>query len=276
VQRARLTGLVRVVGTGPLDRAAILEWQETTGHLAPATRRLYLATAKCFCRWLVLEGLLEQDPTLGIGRVREPRRVPRALPETSVCQLLDQVAGDLRLAAIVWLMVEVGLRCVEVSGLDIADFDPYTSSLTVHGKGGHERIVPLPPAARAALDRYLDGGRRQLGRALFQAVGSRRPGDGRISARQISRQVGRAMRAAGIHRSGDGRSAHALRHTCASDVLERCGDVRLVQELLGHQSLATTQIYLRRASLEQLRRAVDGREYRGRQTLFLLPGEHGH
>jgi site-specific recombinase XerD len=275
VLRARLTGLVAVVGSGPVDRAAVQRWQETIGHLAPSTRRAYLATARGFCQWLVLEGHLDQDPTLGVARVREPRRVPRALPERDVVALVDQVVGDLRLAAMVWLMVEVGLRCVEISNLSIGDFDPHMSTLTVRGKGDHERIVPLPGPARAALDRYLQAGRRRPGRALFQSIGSRRPGDGRVSARQISRQVGAAMRAAGVHRAGDGRSAHALRHTCASDVLERCGDVRIVQELLGHQSLATTQIYLRRASIEQLRRAVDGRDYRGRQALFLLPGESG-
>jgi integrase len=96
---------------------------------------------------------------------------------------------------------------------------------------------------------------------LLLAVGSKSPDDRRISARWISKRIGRLMADAGIHRPGDRRTAHALRHTAASDVLDRCHDVRTVQQMLGHASLQSTEVYLRRADLNRLRRAMSGRVY---------------
>lgn len=90
---------------------------------------------------------------------------------------------------------------------------------------------------------------------------SRWSADGHLSPDRIGKIVARALVDAGVHTPGDGRSAHALRHTAASDVLDRCDNVRTVQTMLGHKSLQTTQRYLRRASLGQLRNAMEGRHY---------------
>jgi len=262
VERSRLEGLVRAHGerlAGDLDRTCLLAWQASIGHLAPATRRSYLSTAVGFCRWMVIEGHLVTDPTLGLVRVREPRRVPRTLRAADVAAVLA-VCADRRAAAVVWLMVGAGLRCVEVSNLDVADYDAPEATLHVRGKGGHERVLPVPGPVGAALDAYLAERGRGAG-PLVRATGSKGAASGRLSARWLSQWVGRLMADAGVHAPGDGRAAHSLRRTAASDCLDACRDVRLVQQMLGHASLATTQVYLRRASLDQLRDAMEGRRY---------------
>lgn len=157
-----------------------------------------------------------------------------------------------------WLMVGMGLRCVEVSRADVADFDPAACTLLVRGKAGHERVLPVPVDIAALVVGYLDEVGWQAGPLVRPLSGQHR----RVSEHTLSRRVADIMREALVkRRPHDGVSAHALRHTAASDVLDRCHDVRVVQQMLGHQSLATTQIYLRRASLDQLREAMEGRTY---------------
>lgn len=258
VEESRLRGLYHCDLAG-LDRAALLSWQASIGQLAPATRRAYLSTMGAFCRWLVIEGHLASDPTITLARVREPRRVPRALSATDVALVLAACTSP-RDSAVVWLMVGCGLRCVEVSRLDLADYDQRGGTVLVSGKAGHERVLPVPAPVAEAVDRYLLV-RGWMPGPLLEAVGSKHLPDGRLAARWISKSIARLMTAAGVHRAGDGRSAHALRHTAASDVLDHCGNVRTVQQMLGHTSLATTEVYLRRASLSQLRKAMKGRTY---------------
>jgi integrase len=225
-----------------LDRRAVQTWQATIGDRKATTRRSYLSTVRTFCRWAVAEGLLEHDPTAELSRIREPRTVPRALPAAQLARL-HLVLPDRRAELIVALMCQLGLRCVEVARLEVPDWDPAAATIFVRGKADNERVLPVRPEVAVLLNGYLAG--RSSG-AVFG-----------ISAGQISRLVGGWMRAAGIKaRPYDGVSAHALRHTMASDMLERCGNVRLVQQALGHASLATTQRYLRRADLDQLRKAM--------------------
>jgi site-specific recombinase XerC len=252
----QLEGLLRVFGPrapAQLDRKTLLEWQATLGRTSPSTRRKYLSTVRQFCRWLIDEGHLDSDPTAGLAKIREPRRVPRAIRRTDVAALLQACRTD-RDLAVVWLMVGCGLRCTEISGLDLADYDR-----DAH-KGGYERLLPVPTEAVDALEVYL-AQRGWTAGPLFQATGSKGAPDGRISARWISKSIGRRMTAAGVHQPKDGRTAHALRHTAASDVLETCRNVRIVQQMLGHTSLQTTQIYLRAANLDDLRTAMEGRAY---------------
>jgi integrase/recombinase XerD len=131
-------------------------------------------------------------------------------------------------------------------------------TLLVKGKGAHERVLPVPAPAAAAIGDYRDSVGWRAGPLVCDLHSGRRS----ISAPAVARIIGDLMRRTGVKvAAGDGVTAHALRHTAASDVLDRCGNVRTVQRMLGHASLATTQIYLRRASLGQLREAMDGRDY---------------
>lgn len=259
-QLCHLRGLAESFGARPIDqltRKAIHRWQETVGHLAPASRRQQLSTVRMFCRWLVEIHVIDVDPTAGLPPVRQPRTVPRALPHKSVVALLGE-APDGRARAIVWLMVGLGLRCCEVSRLEVADYDPAGPWLTVRGKGGHERVLPVVAEVRSVLDRYLD----ETGIVHGPLIRSYREPWAGLQPGTISGLVAGWMSAAGVKsRRRDGVSAHALRHTAASDVLDSCGDVRVVQEMLGHAHLATTAIYLRRSSLGQLRTAMSGRSY---------------
>lgn len=247
--RCRLRGLVAAAGpgasAGSLDRAAVAAWQETIGAHRPATRRAYLSTVRTFCRWAALEELLVRDPTVAAARIREPRRATRAMPASSVARL-RLVLPDLRAEVIVELMYGMGLRCVEVSRLRSTDYDPASAEMTVTGKNSDERRLPVPGPVVVVLGKWAAAG--GSGRATI--VG--------LSANRISRLVSAWFKAAGL-KSGpyDGLSAHALRHTMASNMLERCGNVRTVQDALGHVSLATTERYLRHTGLDVMRAAME-------------------
>ncbi|HET7736438.1 MAG TPA: tyrosine-type recombinase/integrase [Nocardioidaceae bacterium] len=264
--RYALDGLDQSLGhrpLGQLTRRAIDRWMETTGHLAPSTRRNHLAAARGFCRWMVACGLIEHDPTEGVARIPQPRSVPRAMTEADVATLWQRVP-DVRARAIVALMVGCGLRCVEVARLTVSDYDPDGGMLRVTGKAMHERELPVPGEVGAALDGYLRSVGGVMSGPLIRSTRSTAHG---LSAETISTYMSRWMSEAGLKVGRwDGRSAHALRHTAASDVLDRCHDLRVVQEMLGHQHLSSTSIYLRRAGMAQLREAMEGRYYRGRDA----------
>lgn len=260
--RQHLDGLDVAFGHRPLNQLghrAVERWMESLGHLAPTTRRLHLSSVRCFCRWLVDQQHLDDDPTRKIPTVRVPRSAPRAMGMTDLGHLVG-VMPDARAKAIVALMLGCGLRCVEVSRLQIADWDPDRRLVDVIGKGGHRRTLPVPDETHRAVERYLGS----IGAAGVHGplIRAERVGVRGLSPTTISTYVSRWMAAAGIKTGPyDGRSAHALRHTAASDVLDSCGDLRIVQEMLGHQHLSTTSIYLRRANLGQMREAMEGRSY---------------
>ena len=247
--------------TNPVDitRQDMLEWQASIGHLAPASRRAYVSAVSKFCRWLVVEGHMPTDPTVALEKVKEPRRAPRTLSPDQVAAVIDTCA-TVRGKAILSLMVGCGLRCVEVSNLDLADVDLTAATVLVRGKGGHERILPIPDFSFCALAKYLDE-RGWIAGPLFLAVGSKGLRDRRLSARWVSKRTAQIMHAAGVHQPWDGRAAHSLRRTAASDVLDRSHDIRLVQQMLGHANVGTTERYLRYRDLDQLRAAMEGREY---------------
>lgn len=255
-----LAGVVAIFGDRPaaeLDRETIETWQATMGAKTPATRRARMSSCRSFCRWLVTHGHLISDPVAGSPSIRQPRSVPRALPTEAIARLLA-VVPDQRAAAVVWLMVGLGLRCMEVCAVEVADYDRRAATLFVTGKNANQRLLPVPLEAQTALDAYLF----QAGHRAGPLVRSyRRPAWG-IRPDTISGLVSGWMTAAGVKaRAHDGVSAHALRHTAASDVLDRSHDLRVVQEMLGHARLATTAVYLRRADSAKLREAMEGRSY---------------
>ena len=258
LHRYRLKSLVAVCPrVTDLTRAGIDRWLGSL-ELLPASRRAYLSTVKGFTAWLVDQGDLTADPCARVAKVREPRRVPRALTRAQVRALLE-VLPDTRAWAIVMLMLGCGLRAAEVAGLELVDWDQDSATLFVRGKGGHERMIPVPDEVTAHLDKYLG----DRGHGSGPLIGSQRPPRGRaIGASAIVKLVSEWMNTAGIKKGAyDGKSGHALRHTCASDVYEASKDLRTVQEMLGHEHLATTAIYLRHSNLDRMRAAMAGRNY---------------
>ena len=233
---------------------------------APASIARAVVAVRALHRFALDEGVVEHDPTEEVAAGRVPQGIPKALTEAEVTALLDAVHGDepraLRDRAVLETLYAGGLRIAELVGLDRADLDLADGLVRVFGKGRKERIVPIGRVARAALDDYLRRGRPEL-------EGRRRaPGDPVfLNARggRLSRQAcWRIVRDAGIRAGlGAGLSPHVLRHSCATHMLDHGADIRVVQELLGHASLSTTQVYTK-VSPERLRRAYAAAHPRAR------------
>jgi integrase/recombinase XerD len=211
--------------------------------LSPATRARRLSALRGFHRFMVLEGWVADSP---LETVRGPRRVrplPRVLRVDEIEALMaspDATALGQRDRALLELAYAAGLRASEVCGLPVDRLDRDQRLVRVAGKGAKERWVPVGTAALTAIERYLHDGRRQLVRsrrvaALF--VNARGTPLSRMGFWQILR---RHVRAAGIRTAA---SPHTLRHSFATHLLEGGADLRVVQELLGHADIATTQIY---------------------------------
>jgi integrase/recombinase XerC len=240
------------------DRRHVDRWLERPG-LSAATRRSRISTLRGWCRWLVERGDLRTDPTAHVKAPRVPKGAPRWHTVDEVRMLMTH-AKDERELLMLSLMVQEGLRCVEVARLRVEDVDRDGGWISVRGKGGRgvvTREVPLTDESRRALDRLL---RAEPASLSDHVIRSRTTGEA-LTSGTISRMARRVWDRAGMKGSPwDGRSAHALRHTCAQHVLDGGADVRQVQALLGHSSLATTEGYLRRRPTG-LDVAVAGRVY---------------
>ena len=262
--RSRLRTFLNICDDLPassLDRGQLVAWQQTTGTYSAAERAHKVSAVRQFCRWLVDEGILKNDPSAVLVKVRQPKRVPRALSADAARAVLA-AARTPRDRAIVGLMLYCGLRAVEIARLDLADWDPTARTMFLRGKSSNERIVPVPTECVALLEQCLAD--RGMGAGPFIVGRSpRSPKDGRVTAGWVSTHVSRLMTSAGVHRVGDGRSGHALRHTALSDVYEASKDLRLVQRMAGHASLSSTEVYLRVGDLDRLRVAMGGRDYGG-------------
>ena len=258
------------------------------GGLSDATRRAYGSDLRSFSRWLASRGLSLADVDarvlsdwvgdLGRGRQRlapasisrrlaavraclrfsfgpaavpdaalaprRPRRLPDAPTAAEIEELLELIEGDsplaLRNRALLELLYSAGLRSAEAVALDLADVDFDRETVHVHGKGGKERLVPLGEEAAHRLARYLRDGRPALAQGAVDAVF--------LSAR------GRRLDTSTVRRLV--RHPHRLRHAFATHLLEGGADLRVIQELLGHSSLSTTQVYSH-VDARRLRRVYD-------------------
>lgn len=215
--------------------------------LSASSRARLMASLRGYHKFLVMENLRVDDPT---KRLRAPKlalRLPKALSQQEVMQLIeaagpapeDESADYLRLRnrAIVELMYSTGARVSEIVNLDLDEVDD-SGLMRVRGKGSKERLVPVGSYAKAALDAYLVRSRptlatRGMARALFLNMRGNR-----LSRQSIWEIIQKA--AAGLEKEV---SPHSLRHSFATHLLEGGADVRVVQELLGHASVTTTQIY---------------------------------
>jgi site-specific recombinase XerD len=271
-----------------MDTGAAIDRFLQHGGLAPTTRRAYGSDLRTFADWLAEHGVrLEQVDarvlsewvgelgsgrnrlsaatisrrlaavrsflrfTLGPARVpdgalapRRPRRLPDAPKESEVDELLQHADGETPLAlrnrALLELLYSAGLRSAEAVALDLADVDFDREAVHIHGKGGKERVVPLGEEAAHHLARYLRDARPKLARGAVDAVF--------LSAR------GRRLDTSFVRRLV--RHPHRLRHAFATHLLEGGADLRTIQELLGHSSLSTTQVYSH-VDAKRLRRVYD-------------------
>lgn len=244
---------------GRVTRKHVEKWR-LTRNVSPGTARAELSRVRAFCKWCVENDLMRRDPTRGIKGPRQPRREPRAIGHDGIAETL--LHADDRGRVCILLGVQEGLRRAEVCGLTTDRVDLEDQLLTVLGKGNKERVVPLSHETAKAIDRYLTAYPAGPGMPLIRSY--EQPTKG-LHPDHLTRLAQRWMTDAGVKKGpGDGKSFHALRHTCANDVLDAGADLRDVQELLGHEHLATTQRYLRRhVALGRLRDAASGRNYSG-------------
>ncbi len=219
-----------------------------TSPMASSSVARTLVSVRAFYRFLVREAGLEADPTTRVGSPSRPRSLPKAISLEQVERLIDAPPRDLlgrRDTAMLEVLYGAGLRISELIALDVDDVDLDEGVVLVRsGKGGKGRVVPLGGAARRALEEYLVQTRPELlrraaGRSEAAALFLNSRG-GRLGRQGCWKVLKHHARAAGLDRVV---SPHTLRHSFATHMLDAGADIRVVQELLGHSSLATTQVY---------------------------------
>ncbi|HOJ77947.1 MAG TPA: tyrosine recombinase XerC [Bacillota bacterium] len=215
-------------------------------NLARTTIARKLSCLRSFFKFLCRQGYLAQNPLLSVATPKRERKLPEFLYLEELNQLLSLPDGNtplgIRDQAILELFYSSGLRLQEVVNLQVANLDMSRGYVKVFGKGSKERIVPLGGAARRSIERYLNEVRPQLiakngkeTKALFLNYQGTR-----LSGRSIQRLFSKYIKQLALDRKI---SPHTLRHTFATHLLENGADLRVVQELLGHVDLSSTQIY---------------------------------
>ena len=241
-----VSDLAAVTEAGIAEFVAVL--REGDGHyqpLAASSAARALVAVRGLHRFAMREGIAPADPAREVRPPSPPRRLPKALPLDDVFRLLERPVGDdasaLRGRALLELLYSTGARISEAVGLDLDDVDVRERTVLLNGKGGKQRLVPIGRPALRALDAYLVRARPGLaagGRGTPAVFLNRR--GGRLSRQSAWQTLKVAAEHAGITAAV---SPHTLRHSFATHLLEGGADIRVVQELLGHASVTTTQIY---------------------------------
>lgn len=213
---------------------------------APATVARKLAAVRGLFDFLVRTERVGQNPADLVSSPKREEKLPRVLTVEQVRELLERIPArtplELRDRAMLELAYSCGLRCEEIVSLDVGALDYETEQLRVLGKGSKERILPVGEPARRAVERYVERGRHALSadpreQALFLSKSGKR-----LSNSDVTRRLGLWVREAAL---AAGVSPHSLRHSFATHLLEGGADLRTIQELLGHASISTTQVYTR-------------------------------
>ena len=239
----RLRDIADMRSLDRLTLRAYLAWLTELGYVRHSVSRK-LSTLRTFLKWMLSKGIIEGDPLPKRGIMRVPKRLPRFLSQEQADRLMD--APDttkptgLRDQALLEVIYGAGLRVSEASNLRVTDLNLSTREIRVRGKGSKERVVLVGETAKNALSLYLRDGRPKMaGKGSGVTLFLNRFG-GRLSQRSIQEKVRRygvkAALPSGVH-------THTLRHSYATHMLEGGADLRVVQELMGHASPATTQIY---------------------------------
>jgi integrase/recombinase XerC len=226
--------------------------------LARTSMARRLATLRSFYRFLMRRGHARANPARELATPRLPKQLPSYLPIDESEALLrapfPATAAGSRDRAVVELLYATGVRVSELAGLDVADVDSREGLMRVMGKGGKERMVPVGRKALDALRAYLGVRPERAGPLFLNDRG------GRLTVRSVHRIVRARARAAGLHRRV---SPHTLRHSFATHLLDAGADLRLIQELLGHARLGTTQKYTH-VSTDRLMKVFDAAHPRAR------------
>jgi integrase/recombinase XerD len=225
--------------------------------LAPASRARRVSAVRQLYKFLTAEGQIAEDPAVRLSGPRQARALPKTLSVAEVERLIAQARAQadaaqavelpraLRLYCLIEMLYATGMRVSELVSLPRSVLDGDPRVLTIRGKGGRERLVPLNAAARAALDRYLASGSGTedgaplppRSRWLFPS----RSAEGHLTRQRLAQELKGLAEAAGI--DPERVSPHVLRHAFASHLLDRGADLRSVQQLLGHADISTTEIY---------------------------------
>ena len=237
-------------GDRPLDTVTAGDLETYLGDLrevrAASSVARTLSSLRGWWGFLVDEGTLSADPSAHVSPSRRGRSLPKPLPEEVIARLLDtlprETPVDRRDSALLELLYGTGARVSEVTGLEIQDLDFDEELIRVTGKGSKQRLVPMGRSLKSALRDYLGaGGRSEFPRPRDHAHVFVNTRGGPLSRQGVDLIIaGRAL-GAGIDRSRI--SAHVFRHSCATHMLAHGADIRVVQELLGHASISTTQVY---------------------------------
>jgi integrase/recombinase XerD len=257
--RRDLTGYARwlVARGGDLASVSTTDLVELIGEqraagMAAASVARQLAAIRMLHRYLVTEGERGDDPTAGLEGVKVPAGIPKPLSEADVASLLDAVVGDSPVArrdrALLELLYGTGARISEACGLSMGEIDFDQRLVRLFGKGSKERIVPFGRSAAAALDAWFaPGGRIDLVPARWRRRDDAASVFLNTRGGRLTRQAAWAViKKYGVRAGLDQHqhlSPHVLRHSCATHMLDHGADLRVVQEMLGHVSISTTQIY---------------------------------
>jgi len=249
------------VGHRRLGALTPLDVRRFVAHLSAggSSRRTIARRLSClrsFFRFLCREGRLDHNPAASVPTPRLERRLPSFLDEQQVARLLEVPSTEkwqgLRDRAILETLYSTGMRVSELAGLNGEDLDEISGTVVVRGKGKKERLCPIGATALRAVRRYLDARppakRLRVPYALFVSQKG-----GRLTVRQVDRLLARYVRQAQLPGAI---SPHSLRHSFATHLLDRGADLRSVQELLGHASLSTTQVYTH-VTAQRLKKVYD-------------------
>jgi len=253
---ASKAGCSELADVGIFELRGWLAAQRTAG-LSSATIARRATAIRTFFAWAQVTNIIEIDPASGLVIPKVSKKLPHVLAQSQASDAMDRVqlrADDnspvhIRDVAILELLYATGIRVGELVGLDVDDIDRSRRTVRVIGKGNKQRVVPYGAGAEAALDKYLTLARAQLVRSesgLAVFLGARGK---RIDQRVIRTMVHEVLQSLG---AAPDLSPHGLRHSAATHLLEGGADIRAVQEILGHASLATTQLYTH-VSMDRLR-----------------------
>jgi integrase/recombinase XerC len=271
---ARLAGYCDSAGLERWDGLAVHHARSYVARLhnqglAGRSIQRMLSAARSFYRYLLREGMARQNPFDGMPAPKSPRRLPEALSIEQASALVA-TAGDSALAArdraVLELLYSSGLRLSELVGLNVQDVDLRDATVRVKGKGGKVRIVPVGRQAREAIAAWLQVRQGMAGAdepAMFVSRGGRR-----LSGRSVQSRMDYWARRLGLDVPVH---PHMLRHSFASHLLESSGDLRAVQELLGHANIATTQVYTH-LDFQHLAKVYDQAHPRARRRKGMVVG----
>jgi integrase/recombinase XerD len=240
---------VGIIAAAPSDVDEFVYSLRVAGK-APKSVARHVAAVRMFHRFLAAEGIRSDDPTVLLEGVRVPKGLPKALSVDDVHRLLESVSGvdslSTRDQALLEFLYGTGARISEACGLSLGDLDMERSVARLFGKGAKERIVPFGRQAHMALTRWLGPGGRE--RVVPRAWARRDDAEAvflGVRGTRLTRQAAWGIVRKYAAKAGitEHLSPHVLRHSCATHMLVNGADLRIVQELLGHASVSTTQVY---------------------------------